>query len=302
MNMRAAAIDIGTNSCRLLIAESEANKNFNILKRKLEVTRLGEGVEQSHSLKPEAIKRVSNTLNRYKEIIEDYQVKKIRIVGTSALRDADNSDLMREIIKNMGFKLEIISGEQEAELNYLGAASNLDKKFLLIDIGGGSTEFIWPWISKLEYKSLDLGCVRLTEKFINAPKNTIKDFELNKMESYILKNLKNEFKFNKDYSVKGVGGTITTAAAIKLNLKEYDSNKIENTTITLEELKQIIERLSALKIRERKKVNGLQPKRADIIITGLIILKEILIYIGQKGLTVSDQDLLYALIKKQLSS
>ena len=298
--MRAAAIDIGTNSCRLLIAEKKANKSLDVLSRKLEITRLGEGVDQNRFLKEEAVNRVYKALEKYKKIIDKFQVDKVRVVGTSSLRDVENPNLLTDKIRKLDLELEIISGEKEAELNYLGAASNLNENFLLIDIGGGSTEFIWPNTSDINFKSLDIGCVRLTEKFISDPREKISSLEQKEIQSYVENLLKKKLDLNKEFKVKGVGGTITTVAAVKLALEEYDSSKIENLKLEYFELENIINRFADLDLKARKKVKGLQPKRADIITAGLIILKTILNYINVKELYVSDHDLLYGLLKKEL--
>ncbi len=300
MNLKAAAIDIGTNSSRLLIGEKKSASSFDILLRKLEITRLGEGVDQSKMLKEEAVDRVFKTLKKYRAVIDQYQVNQVRVIGTSALRDVDNSDILRDKLSELGFELEIISGEKEAELNYLGAASNLDTDFLLIDIGGGSTEFIWSEAEEIKFKSLDIGCVRMTEKFISNPGNKINSVEADKLNNYLKKILSTNLNFKKDLKVKGVGGTITTLAAVKLGMEEYDSNKIENLKLKKSEIENIISNLSSLNLEKREKIKGLQPKRADIIIAGLIILRNILDYIKSPELLVSDHDLLYGLLKEEL--
>ncbi|MGM0548897.1 MAG: Ppx/GppA phosphatase family protein [Bacillota bacterium] len=300
MDLKAAAIDIGTNSCRLLIGEKNSNNSFNILVREVEITRLGEGVDENKNLNKSAVKRVEAALKKYKNIIEKYEVEKVRIIGTSALRDVNNSNLLAESIEKMGFKLEIISGEEEAELNYLGASSNLEANFLLIDIGGGSTEFIWANQNKINFKSLDIGCVRLTERFIDSPAKKVSAKEIENIKKYVENLLKSSLKLKQNFRIKGVGGTITTLAAIKLELTEYLSEKIENLEITKIELEQIISKLTELKLEKRAMIKGLQAKRADIIVAGLIILNSILDYFGSENLVVSDQDLLYGLLKEEL--
>ena len=298
--MRAAAIDIGTNSCRLLIGERKSENNFDVLTRKLEITRLGEGVDQNKRLKEAAVERVFKALKKYRAIIDDYQVEITRVIGTSALRDVDNSELLGDRVSELGFKLEIISGKKEAELNYLGAASNLDDDFLLIAIGGGSTEFIWPEAEEIKFESLNLGCVRMTEKFICKPEQKTNAAEINEIHNYVEALLRSKLNFDKSFQLKGVGGTITTLAAVKLGMEDYDSSRVENLKISLSELNQIIDKLSSLTLEKRKEIKGLQPKRADIIISGLIILKDILEYINSSELYVSDQDLLYGLLKAEL--
>ena len=300
MSLRAAAIDIGTNSCRLLIGERSGEESFDILTRELEITRLGEGVDQNKKLTKNAVERVFKALKKFRTIIDRYQVKKIRVIGTSALRDVDNSNLLTDRLQELNFKLEIISGKKEAELNYAGAVSNLEDDFLLIDIGGGSTEFIWSEASEIKFKSLDIGCVRMTEKFVSNPEAEFAVDSANRIRNYVGDLLAAELDFNKKFKILGVGGTITTLAAIKLNLEVYDSCRIENLKITKTELEKIIYNLSKLNLKEREKIKGLQPQRADIIIAGLIILKSILDYVDSKLLSVSDHDLLHGLIKEEL--
>ena len=301
MNLKAAAIDIGTNSCRLLIAEKNSTNSFEILKRGLRITRLGEGVDSSRRLKNSAVERVYEALKEYKKIITDYQVEKIRVVGTSALRDVKNSKILENKIDDLGLELEIISGKKEAELNYLGAVDNLRGNFLLVDIGGGSTEFIWPVNEEINFESLDIGCVRMTERFISTPEEEINFLDIKKMKKYILELLNKKLNLEKQIKIIGVGGTITTAAAMKLKMEKYDSNMIEGTELTLTELKDMVENLSTKPLEERKGIKGLQPKRADIIVAGLVILDSILSFLAINSLNVSDHDLLYGLLKKELA-
>lgn len=301
MSLKAAAIDIGTNSCRLLIGEKSGDNSFDILTRELEITRLGEGVDKNKELKESAVERVYRALKKFRVIIDHYQVKKLRVIGTSALRDVDNAFLLKDKLQELNFNLEIISGEKEAELNYAGAVSTLEDDFLLIDIGGGSTEFIWSEAAEIKFQSLDIGCVRMTEKFVLNPETEFKADSANRIRNYVKELLAAELNFNKDYKIRGVGGTITTLAAIKLGLEVYDSSKIENLKISKRELEKIIGDLSKLNLKERKKIKGLQPQRADIIISGLIILKAILDFTGSSELSVSDHDLLHGLIKKELN-
>ncbi|PUU94933.1 MAG: exopolyphosphatase / guanosine-5'-triphosphate,3'-diphosphate pyrophosphatase, partial [Halanaerobium sp.] len=286
MSLRAAAIDIGTNSCRLLIGEKSGDNSFEILARELEITRLGEGVDKNRKLKAAAVARVYQALKKFRAIIDRYQVEKLRVIGTSALRDVDNAYLLKDKLQELDFKLEIISGEKEAELNYAGAVSNLENDFLLIDIGGGSTEFIWSEASEIKFKSLDIGCVRMTEKFVVNPETEFKTELVNKISNYVNDLLASELDFNREFKIRGVGGTITTLAAIKLGLEVYDSSKIENTEINKKELDKIIKKLSNSNLKERKNVKGLQPQRADIIIAGLIILKAILDFIDSSELSI----------------
>lgn len=298
--LKAAVIDIGTNSCRLLVGAKNNKSQIKTLKREVEVTRLGEGVDQNKKLKIAAVKRVEQVLKRYQKIIVDLGVEKLRVIGTSALRDVENPELLAQKIAGLGFELEIISGRREAELNYLGAALKQDSNFLLIDIGGGSTEFIWPQGAELNFKSLDIGCVRMTERFISDPEAEFKAAETAALKAYLQKLFKKELELADNYNLKGVGGTLTSLAAVKLGLEDYDSQQIENSKVSLKELTDLTAELAELNLAERKKIKGLQPERADIIITGLIILKEILVYTAAEEIKVSDHDLLYGILKEEL--
>ncbi len=304
--MRAAAIDIGTNSTRLLIAEKNKG-GINILNRSLEITRLGEGVDKSLLLNEKAVKRVLRALNNFREKLLKYNVKNIKIVGTSALRDVKNAEVLSERMKEkFGMELEIISGEKEAELNYKGAAADLENKFLLLDIGGGSTEFIWPKKDRklqdsLIFKSLDIGCVRMTERFVKNPALILPDREAESIAKYTSNLLKeNEINISSDFFIRGVGGTITTLAAIKLSLEKYDSSQIESIRLTTDDLFSIYSKLKNVSLNKREKITGLQPKRADIITAGVIILITVLKHLDVNKISVSDRDILYGLIFEQL--
>ncbi len=297
--MLAAAIDIGTNSCRLLIGEN-INNQIQIKTRELKITRLGEGVDKNKKLNQKAVNRVLSALKYYKNLIDEYDIDKTRLIGTSALRDVDNSYLLSKEAAELGFDLEIISGKKEAELNYLGAVDNLNDDFLLIDIGGGSTEFIWPFKNNISFESLNIGCVRLTERFISEPELPLKESEIREISNFVYDLLKNELNLKKTLSIKGVGGTITTLAALKMSMEDYDSEKIEDTELHIDELREVLKKFKKLDLKDRSSLKGLQPKRADIIPAGLIILIVILEYISSESLTVSDHDLLYGLLKEEL--
>lgn len=297
--MLAAAIDIGTNSCRLLIGENK-NNQIQIKKRELKITRLGEGVDKKKKLNQKAVKRVLDVLRYYKKIIEDYNIDQIRLIGTSALRDVDNSYMLLKEAAELGFDLEIISGKKEAELNYLGAVDNLNSDFLLIDIGGGSTEFIWPSNKGISFESLNIGCVRLTERFISNPELPVKESEIKEISKFVYDLLSRELNIENTLNIKGVGGTITTLAALKKSMENYNSEIIEGTKLYLDELKEMLKKFTQLNLEDRSSLKGLQPKRADIIPAGLIILISILEYISSENLTVSDHDLLYGLLKEEL--
>ncbi|MGM0409803.1 MAG: Ppx/GppA phosphatase family protein [Bacillota bacterium] len=298
--MRIAAIDVGTNSTRLLIIDYK-NEKFKVLKRELITTRLGEGVDQNHILTNKAIKRGLDALKYFDELITKYEVVETRVVGTSALRDVKNSqDFLDKIEKNLSFNLEIISGKKEAKYIYQGVRSDFkEKDFLTLDIGGGSTEFIWQKNNNIIEESLDIGAVRLTERNVLNPESSLTNSEYSAIKKDILKVIKNS-KINDIISSKivGVGGTITTLGAMDLKLSEYQSEKIHLYSLQKVNVDKLLNKLINSTLKERKKMNGLNPKRADIIIAGAIILKVIMDEFNFSEIIISERDILFGLINE----
>ncbi|MFW6034690.1 MAG: Ppx/GppA family phosphatase [Halothermotrichaceae bacterium] len=296
--MRYGAVDIGTNSCRMLIAESKDDCVYKI-KQQLEITRLGEGVDQNRILAKEAIERSAAVVQKFYEVMTKSGVEKIAIVGTSALRDVNNTRLLEEKIKAItGTDLKIISGKKEARLNYLGAGIDTEKEFVLIDIGGGSTEFVWQEEGNIVFRSLDVGAVRMTERHIKSTILPIPVDELSQIAEDIAANINDNINnIGKLENAVGVGGTITTIAAIESQLTKYDSDIIHNYQLSYDRIKQILNKLAQLTLAERKQVTGLQPGRADIIVAGIKILQVIMQELKIEQITVSDHDLLFGIIK-----
>lgn len=288
--MLVAAMDIGTNSTRLLIAkclEGQINPVF----ADLEITRIGEGIGSDKRIQPLPLIRTIKCLERYLEKCREYKVEKMRIIATSAVRDAKNKDeVAREVYKKTGLTLEILSGEKEAELSFLGAISDLEpqmiKKAMVVDIGGGSTEFIYPTDNRIQYKSVNLGTVRLLENI------TLRD-DIPKILSDLI-----PVGVVKKPILVGVAGTVTTLVTIKLGLEEYDSKLVHGQKLLLEEIKSMGKELSRLSLQERKKIKGLHPRRADVIPYGILILEKIMEYLEVSEITVSDKDSLHGLIKE----
>lgn len=304
--MKLASIDIGTNSTRLMIAEKNGN-GLKILLRFTEITRLGEEVDKTHLIKPEAAERTLNTLLNYSELIRIEKVGSIRIAATSAMRDAQNSsDFLKKVKEETDFDVEILSGEEEAHLSFSGVTydfrqSNFlanGERILVIDIGGGSTELIVGMPEKEEeIFSLELGCVRLTELFFKSdPPNEIEIKNLiDHIHKSVLPALKSIFKYF-PVLVVGVAGTVTTLAAILQKLVVYDSQKIHRFKLKTEEVARLFQELKDKPIVERKKVIGLEPKRADVIVAGAAVLYEILKLLEVEEITVSERDILDGLI------
>ena len=286
--MRIAAIDIGTNSTRLLVANYIGGQVIPLY-TELEATRIGEGVGGAGIISRCALTRTLECLERYINKCIQFKVEKVRLVATSAVRDAQNKlEVAEEVYKNTRFQLEILTGEKEAELSYLGVISDLEqaelKKYIVLDLGGGSTELIYPSPKGIEFRSVNLGAVRLFEN------KKLMDETLT-----ILANLIPE-----DFPVKpilvGVGGTVTTLAAIKLGLEKYDPAQVHGYHLYLEDIRSIGNKLNKLSLDQRKTVKGLQLERADIIPYGIYILEKVMEVLGVKKITASEKDILYGII------
>ncbi len=322
-----AVMDIGTNSTRLLVAEYEKQTGrLRVLKRMLKITRIGEGMSADNkTMSSRAIERTIRVLEGFAEMIAAYSVKSVRLVATQAVREAVNQDeLVEKIKERLGWTLEVIPGEEEAKLSYLGAVQGLKtaRYPLVVDIGGGSTEFLLSEEGQAEHerrielgegegqeteeaevkakgnvkgeglqvRSLSFGALRLLE-------NPVSNAEI---EKFLAKGLEN-FVLPLETSLVAVGGTATTLAAVKLGLVSYDAEKVQGLTLGLSEIKYIYERLQALQPVERLQVPGITPGREDIIIPGLQILGCIMSFLQSTHLTISDQDLLQGLILTDLA-
>lgn len=286
-----AVMDIGTNSSRLLVADYEKETGRIItVERALQTTRIGAGMNESNRvISPEAIKRTLQALAGFSSLIKQYQVEKLYLLATQAVREACNqAELSGKIKTSLGWELRIISGEEEARLSYLGAVQGLAAEDVpvVIDIGGGSTEFIWRENKqKFQVLSLPLGALRLWE-------NSLSD---EKILALLEKGLQ-KFSLPAAVSLVGVGGTVTTTAAVRLALASYDAKKVQGLKLSKSEIKSLYDKLKGMQPRERLQVPGITLGREDIIIPGLQILINIMTYWGKTQITVSDQDLLYGVI------
>ena len=278
-----AAMDIGTNSTRLLIVDGNQ-----IIHQETTITRIGEGLKDSGRIQDEPLARTIQVLKKYQEVLISYNVKSSQIVATSAMRDALNrEEVLSRIEAETGFTVDVISGQREAELSFIGAVSDFPgNNNVVIDIGGGSTEVIYEG----RYTSTNLGGVRLKD---NPDLRTEK-----KIIELFSENIESPTSLPPESNLIGVGGTITTIAAISLEMEKYDWEKIHGLTLSLEEIKKIQKKLKALPLEERKKIPGLQPERADIIIYGIIILLTFMEHYNFKTIKASDKDLLFALISQ----
>lgn len=289
-----AVIDIGTNSCRLFIAELENSNNQKIIKKelvkKVEIVKLGEEVNKTHNLKSEAMSRTLACLKKYKEIASSYGIENIKAFATSAVRDAENRELFLNEVSKLGIEIECISGKTEATLNFLGNSLIFKDRILVIDIGGGSTEFTLGKEKEIEFlQSINIGAVRATEKFFSD--NDYSKEKIEKCKNWIRKNI-NILKIlkNKNFKLIGVAGTATTQISVRDKMEIYDSNKVHLSILTLDQINENLALFLSKNTEERKNIIGLEEKRADVIIAGTLILQTILEELNQQKITVSESD------------
>lgn len=288
---RVAVIDIGTNSTRLLVAD-KAGSGLKVVETGLIITRLGEGVG-SGMLLPQAMERTAGAVEMFRERAAGLGARRVAATATSAARDAVNRNEFLELVRSRaGLQVRVLSGEEEACLSYLGVAAGLDIEpdtTMVIDIGGGSTELIWKSENQLRLSSVNVGAVRLTESGYT--------------ESQVFDELQPVLDAARGSSVRflvGVGGTITTLAAIDLKLAAYDRDRVHGYSMPAFRIKQILSELQAMGLEERKKLQGLPPGRADIIVAGAAIVKVIMDGTGIDKLVVSEYDILYGLALEEV--
>jgi exopolyphosphatase/guanosine-5'-triphosphate,3'-diphosphate pyrophosphatase len=281
--MRVGVVDLGTNSTRLLVADVEDGRVEEVTRR-TEITRLGEGVDERRKLLPLPIARVRNVLADYRRELEGLGTERTLAVGTSAIRDAENGEaFLGEIEWSYGFTTRLLSGEEEGRLTRRGVAGGreLEPGTLVLDVGGGSTELI----ADRSRTSLDLGAVRLTERYLHSDPPTRE--ELDSAAAEIRETLPD---LDPTRAV-GVAGTVTTLAALELG--EYDPERVHGHWISRDALEAELERLASLPLAERRELPGLEPKRAPVIVAGALIVREVLDRYGLDGLEASERDILH---------
>ena len=294
--MRVAAIDCGTNSIRLLIADVQGD-NFHEVIRDMEIVRLGQGVDQTGEFHPDAIIRTLTAVDKYANEIARRGVERIRFCATSATRDARNRELFIEGVKSrLGVAPEVISGEEEARLSFAGATKELPESlapFLVIDIGGGSTEFVIGNRSVEHAMSVNIGCVRMSERhFISDPasqseiENARRDIQAAIAEAAKVVDIKSA------KSLIAVAGTATTVAAAALELPQYDRFAIHLSRISAEKTHQISEMFLKMNRSERAALGYMHPGRVDVIGAGSLVLSEIIKAVGAKEFIACESDIL----------
>jgi len=287
---RVASIDLGTNSTRLLVADVEGDRLDEVV-RLLTITRLGEGVDRRRRLLPVPITRVRNCLTQYRRTLEEHGADRTLAIATSAVRDAENGEaFLGEIEWSYGFTTRLLSGTEEAAMMIRGVTagrSPLDD-VLVVDIGGGSTELVVAADGKVaSATSLDIGCVRVTERFLTS--DLPSPPELAAASAYV-RALLPPLEAG---SAIGVAGTVTTLAALDLGDVNYDPARTHGHRLSLASVEEHLERLAAMTTEERAAVPGIEPGRAPVIVAGAVVLREILDAFGLDEIEVSERDILH---------
>lgn len=301
--MRVATIDIGTNSVLLLVAQSVLGDSMRLdpLAQHATITRLGQGVDRTRRLDPDAVARTLACLQRYAGIVRDLGAERVAVVTTSAARDAAGTDGFLDAAERaLGVRPRVISGDDEARLTFLGSVLDLDLAgdIAVQDIGGGSTELVCgsrqPEATRIRSAvSLDIGSVRLTERHLRT--DPPRSHEIEALRSEVRVALGGVARPPAGCRWVGIAGTVTTLAAISIGLVEYRGERVHGLSLTIHQVSEIVDRLAELDLSARRKVPGLEPARADVIVAGGVIAYEVLSWAGAEGMVVSDRGVRWGL-------
>ncbi|MDH6226577.1 MULTISPECIES: Ppx/GppA phosphatase family protein [Streptomyces] len=303
---RVAAIDCGTNSIRLLVADADpATGTLTDLDRRMTVVRLGQGVDRTGRLAPEALERTFAACREYAAVIEEHGAERIRFVATSASRDAENRDeFVAGVLGILGVEPEVITGDQEAEFSFTGATrelagrTDLEKPFLVVDIGGGSTEFVVGEDHVRAARSVDVGCVRMTERHL-VDHGTVVDPATEERIAAIRADVEAALDLAEETvplrearTLVGLAGSVTSVSAIAQDLPEYDSRAIHHSRVPYGRVREITGRLLRATHAERSEIPSLHPGRVDVIGAGALVLQAIMERTGAEEVVVSEHDIL----------
>ena len=304
---RVAAIDCGTNSIRLLVADVPADGGHTDVLRRMEVVRLGQGVDATGRLAPEAIERTRVVLAEYAAAVRDLGATAVRMVATSATRDAENREDFESMVRaTLGTGPDVVTGGEEAELSFLGATASLDRAaaahdcppprspFLVVDIGGRSTEFVLGGASGVKAaRSVDIGCVRLTERHLHDDPptatqvhRTVRDIET------ALEEVAAEVPVREAVTMVGLAGSVTTVAALALRLPEYDADRIHGSRIGVDAVREVTADLLAATRARRAAMPVMHPGRVVVIGAGALVLRVAMDELGFDEVVVSEHDIL----------
>lgn len=306
--MRVAAVDCGTNSVRLLVADV-GERGLTDVERRMEIVRLGQGVDRTGRLAPEALERTFGAMRGYRKLIDQHGATAVRVVATSATRDAANrqdfTDGVREIF---GVEPEVITGAEEAELSFTGATRGLLRlspetempqgplpPYLVVDIGGGSTEFVLGAEHAEAAISVDVGCVRLTERHLREAGDPPSAAALEAVVADVeeaLSRVEGAVPVRDAHTLVGLAGSVTTVAGIALGLPAYLPERIHHSRLTAEQVCEVAGRLRAMTHDERAALPVMHPGRVDVIVAGALILERIVRRFGFTHVVVSEHDIL----------
>ncbi|HEY2794443.1 MAG TPA: Ppx/GppA phosphatase family protein [Micromonosporaceae bacterium] len=294
---RVAAIDCGTNSIRLLVADV-AGDHLTDLVRSMEIVRLGEGVDRTGRLAPAAIERTRVALAGYAATIKDLNAQRVRMVATSASRDASNADDFRAmVLGELGSAPEVVTGDEEARLSFTGAVKGLPGTFpspyLVVDIGGGSTEFVVGAAEVESAISVDIGCVRMTERHLHSDPPTQPEIEAAVADiTAAVDRALLAVPGRSAKSLVGLAGSVTTVTALALGLDGYDPERIHHACVSYEQVAEVTERLLGQTAAERLENPVMHPGRADVIGAGALVLRTIMERAGMDAVIASEHDIL----------
>ena len=310
MTLRVAAIDCGTNSIRLLVADIENEKLTDVI-RTMVIVRLGEGVDKTGEFSQAALARTFSALDEFAELIAEHKPERVRFVATSASRDVSNREVfVSGIIARLGIEPDIISGDEEAELSFLGATADLVNfdsapvsPYLVVDIGGGSTEFVLGTTKPTAAISTNVGCVRMTERHLVSDPPTAEqiagatsDIDAAIDQAY------SAVPISEAKSLIGLAGSVTTVAALALGLAEYDSEAIHGSRISSSKVHRVTQELLTMTRAQRATLGPMHEGRIDVIASGALVLDRIMARTGLSEVVVSERDILDGIARALVSN
>jgi exopolyphosphatase/guanosine-5'-triphosphate,3'-diphosphate pyrophosphatase len=302
--MRVAAIDIGTNTVLLLVAERAPSGELVAVEERAIITRLGEGVDKTRTLARAAIERTNAAIDQYAEIIQRLGVERVGVVGTSAMRDAGGGEEVRAHVKaKLGVEARTISGEEEARLTFAGALSGIPAiapgaRVRVFDIGGGSTEVVHGERGGALHfaRSYDVGSVRLTERFVKSDPPT--SAELDEVRRCAREAFASVPSFESNVPPVGIAGTMTTLAAASLRMATYDPARVHGLRRPVATLERLVAELAQLTVADRSVWPGIEPKRADVIVAGGLVALAYLEHVGATEVMISDRGVRWGLAEQ----
>jgi exopolyphosphatase/guanosine-5'-triphosphate,3'-diphosphate pyrophosphatase len=313
VSRRLGAVDIGTNSVRLLVADVEgagADATVTTVDRRMTITRLGQGVDGDRRLNPDAIARTLAVLDQYGAAARDLGVEAMRATATSAARDSSNRDaLFDPAAAALGVRPELLSGDEEARLSFLGATASLAgvgaaAPYLVVDIGGGSTEFVLGTDAPVGLISIDVGCVRVTEQFLHSDPPAPE--ELSTAVTMVRDHLTDVERaipaLREARTLVGLAGTVSAVAAVEQGLHEYDRDRIHHFRLTKAAVEDVFRTLATESAADRRHNPGLEAERVDVIVGGVAVLATVLRTFGFDELLVSEEDILDGLVRDLAAS